>query len=124
MELRRVGGTEDEGIDGNGTAPLSPILTITVAVQAKRYEPSRTVRRETVALLQSDAIAVGAERGILVTTGRFSEPARKAALGRNPTIDLVDGQKLVEICLAEAIGVVTTPRVGFGWFGQFEEPAS
>lgn len=46
MELTRVGGSGDEGIDGIGLAPLSPVLSSRVAVQAKRYEPS-TTRSET-----------------------------------------------------------------------------
>ncbi len=120
MELERVGGSGDEGIDGIGTAPLTGVLTTTVAVQAKRYEPQRTVGRETVALFQADASAVGAERGILVTTGRFSGPAVKAARGRNPTIDLVDGEKLAELCLAEGVGIEHRPTVTPGFFDRFE----
>lgn len=37
LELRRVGGSGDEGIDGIGIAPLSPVLSSRVAVQVKRY---------------------------------------------------------------------------------------
>jgi restriction system protein len=109
MELKRVGGSGDEGIDGIGKAPLSGVLSTTIAVQAKRYDPSKTVGRETVALFQSDATAAGAEHGVLATTGRFSEPARQAALGRHPTIDLVDGEKLTELCLEANIGVAQEP---------------
>ena len=121
MELKRVGGTGDEGIDGIGTAPISNVLSTTVAVQAKRYEPSRSVGGETVALFQSDAIAAGAEHGVLVTTGRFSEPARHAALGRHPTIDLIDGEKLSYPCLQEEIGIAHTPTVREFFFDRFED---
>lgn len=120
MELKRVGGTGDEGVDGIGTAPITSVLSTTVAVQAKRYEPSKTVGRETVALFQSDATAAGAEHGVLVTTGRFSEPARRAALGRHPTIDLIDGEKLTDLCLAEAIGISISPVVNASFFDRFE----
>ena len=121
MELRRQGGPGDEGIDGIGTAPLTDVLTTTVAVQAKRYEPSRTVGREVVALFQSDAAAAGAEHGVLVTTGRFSEPARNAALGRTPTIDLIDGDRLAELCLQQEAGIALTPTVSSAWFERFED---
>lgn len=121
MELKRVGGSGDEGIDGIGKAPLSGVLSTTIAVQAKRYDPSKTVGRETVALFQSDATAAGAEHGVLVTTGRFSEPARQAALGRHPTIDLVDGEKLTELCLEANIGVALSPVVNEGFFDRFED---
>ena len=120
MELKRIGGTGDEGIDGIGTAPLSAVLSTTVAVQAKRYQPSKTVGRETVALFQSDAVAAGAEHGVLVTTGRFSEPARQAAVGRNPTIDLIDGEKLTDLCLEAEIGVSVRPVINADFFDRFE----
>jgi restriction endonuclease Mrr len=45
MEFTRVGGTGDEGIDGIGLAPISPVLYSRVAVQAKRYDPASTLRR-------------------------------------------------------------------------------
>jgi restriction system protein len=121
MELKRVGGSGDEGVDGIGKAPLSGVLSTTIAVQAKRYEPSRTVGREAVALFQSDATAAGAEHGVLVTTGRFSEPARQAALSRHPTIDLVDGEKLTELCIEANIGVALSPVVNEGFFDRFED---
>lgn len=120
MELKRVGGSGDEGVDGIGKAPLSGVLSTTIAVQAKRYDPSKTVGRETVALFQSDATAAGAEHGVLVTTGRFSEPARRAALSRHPTIDLVDGEKLTDLCLESNIGVAHSPVVNEDFFDRFE----
>lgn len=88
---------------------------------AKRCEPSKTVGRETVALFQSDATAAGAEHGVLVTTGRFSEPARQAALSRHPTIDLIDGEKLTELCLDGSIGISLSPMVNEGFFDRFED---
>ncbi len=120
MQLQRVGGSGDEGIDGLGTAPIGPVLTRTIAVQAKRYEPSATIGREVVALFQGDAIAAGAEHGILVTTGRFSEPARRAALSRHPTIDLVDGEKLAGLCLDVEVGIQQRPVVLESFFDRFE----
>jgi restriction system protein len=121
MELRRKGGSGDEGIDGIGTAPIGSVLTTTIAVQAKRYEPSATVGRETVALFQSDATAAGAEHGILVTTARFSKPAREAALNRHPTIDLVDGERLTDLCLDAGVGVSLKPVVTRDFFDRFED---
>ena len=58
---------------------------------------------------------------MLVTTGRFSEPARQAALGRHPTIDLVDGEKLTELCLDGNIGISLSPVVNEGFFDRFED---
>lgn len=61
LELEHVWGSGDLGLDGIGTAPLSPVLSATVAVQVKRYEPSKAIGRDIVALFQRDAAAAGAE---------------------------------------------------------------
>lgn len=124
LSLRRVGGSGDEGIDGIGTAPLSDVLSVTVAVQAKRYDPSsdkkKTISRDAVALFQRDASAAGAERAVLVTLVSFTEPARKAATTATPTVDLIDGDRLCELALAQGVGITMEPRVNEGWFDRFD----
>lgn len=121
LELERVGGTGDEGIDGIGTAPISPVLSSRVAVQVKRYDPDgRSIGREVVALFQRDAQTKGAERAILVTLGKFSEPARKAANATTPTVDLIDGEKLTDLILEQEVGVHMAPQVNEAWFGRFD----
>ena len=120
LELERVGGSGDEGIDGIGTAPLSAVLSSRVAVQVKRYDPNgRAVGRETVALFQRDAQTKGAERAILVTLGKFSEPARKAAITTSPTVDLIDGERLAALVKEQGLGVKTVMRVDPDWFNRF-----
>ncbi len=121
LELERVGGSGDEGIDGIGTAPLSPVLSTRVAVQVKRYAPNgKPVGRETVALFQRDAQTKGAERAILVTLGKFTEPARKAAIVASPTVDLIDGDRLAELVREQKLGVRSVTRVDPAWFDRFD----
>lgn len=120
MELKRTGGVGDKGIDLIGTAPISPVLTVTVAVQAKRYAPSVSVGRAEVALFQADASARGAEYGILVTTSRFTRSARETAQDRRPTITLIDGERLADLCLEEEVGIVIRPVVDPDFFDRFE----
>lgn len=123
LELTRIGGTGDEGIDGIGTAPLSPVLSSRVAIQVKRYEPNgNPIGRETVALFQRDAQTKGAERAILVTLSRFTAPARKAATDATPTVDLINGDRLAELVrdIGEA-GVDLQPTVDETWFDQFDQ---
>jgi restriction system protein len=120
LELTRVGGTGDEGIDGIGTAPLSGVLTATVAVQAKRFDPAgHPVGRDQVALFQRDAAAKGAERAVFITLARFTEAARRAARQATPTVDLIDGERLCELMLENQIGVVL--GVDEDWFTRFEQ---
>jgi restriction system protein len=120
LELTRVGGTGDEGVDGIGIAPISPVLSSRVAVQAKRYDPTSTIGREVVALFQRDASAAGAERAVLVTLGRFSEPARRAATAATPTVDLVDGERLCELVREKEIGLRIVPQVQEEFFDRFD----
>ncbi len=121
LQLERVGGSGDEGIDGIGTAPISPVLSSRVAVQVKRYDPNgKSVGRETVALFQRDAQTKGAERAILVTLGRFSEPARRAATVTSPTVDLIDGERLADLVKEQRLGVRHVVKVEPDWFNRFD----
>lgn len=120
LELERVGGSGDEGIDGIGTAPISPVLSSRVAVQVKRFNPDgRAIGREVVALFQRDAQTKGAERAILVTLGKFSQPARQAAILTSPTVDLIDGERLAELIKDRKLGVRMVTKVDEDWFNRF-----
>jgi len=120
LELTRVGGSGDQGIDGIGIAPISPVLSSRVAVQAKRYDPTKAIGREIVALFQRDAAAAGAERAVLVTLGRYTEAARQASIATTPTVDLIDGEKLCELVREKEIGLRIVPQVQEDWFDRFE----
>lgn len=122
LQLQHTGASGDEGVDAIGTAPLSPVLSSRVAVQVKRYAPEgKPIGRETVALFQRDAQTKGAERAIIVTLSRFTEPARKAATSTTPTVDLINGDRLAELVRADGdSGVKLRPTVDTGWFDKFE----
>lgn len=122
LELTHIGGSGDEGIDGIGTAPLSPVLSSRVAVQVKRYAPNgNPIGRDTVALFQRDAQTKGAERAILVTLSRFTDPARKAANSATPTVDLISGDRLADLIRDDgASGVSLQPTVNESWFDKFD----
>jgi restriction system protein len=120
LELTRVGGSGDQGIDGIGIAPISPVLSSRVAVQAKRYDPTKAIGREVVALFQRDAAAAGAERAVLVTLGRYTESARSASIATTPTVDLIDGEKLCDLVRQKEIGIRIVPQVQEEWFDRFE----
>ena len=122
MELDHVGGPGDGGVDGIGTAPVGDVLSGTVAVQAKRYNPATSVGRADVALFQRDARASGAERAVLVTLGSFSRGARQAPREETPTVELVDGARLCDLIAAigAQAGVQVTYRTIPGFFDRFE----
>jgi restriction system protein len=120
LELTRVGGTGDEGIHGIGIAPISPVFSSRVAVQVKRYDPTSTISWDTVALFQRDAAAKGAERAVMVTLGRYSEPTRQAAITTTPTVDLIDGQKLCDLVREKGIGIRIVPEAQESFFDHFD----
>ena len=64
-----------------------------VAVQCKRHAPGIAVGSREVQQLLGSITHVGAERGILVTTSRFSAPA--IDLAEQHGIKLIDGENLV-----------------------------
>lgn len=121
LHLQQTGGSGDEGVDAIGTAPISSVLSSRVAVQVKRYAPDKPIGRETVALFQRDAQTKGAERAIIVTLSRFTEPARKAATASIPTVDLISGDRLAELIRADGeSGVKLRPTVDLRWFDKFD----
>ena len=124
MELKHVGGPGDGGLDGIGTAPVGDLLSVTVAVQAKRYDPAKSVGRDVVALFQRDAQARGAERAVLVTLGTFTSGANAASQEAIPTVELIDGARLCDLIAAkgEQAGVQVTYRATPGFLDRFEAP--
>ena len=121
LHLQQTGGSGDEGVDAIGTAPISSVLSSRVAVQVKRYAPDKPIGRETVALFQRDAQTKGAERALIVTLSRFTEPARKAATASIPTVDLISGDRLAELIRADGeSGVKLRPTVDPRWFDKFD----
>ena len=122
LELEHTGGTGDEGIDGIGIAPISPVLSAKVAVQVKRYNPksSAGIGRKEVALFQRDAEVAGAERAIMVTLGRYTSAARDAAAATTPMVDLIDGKKLCDLVRDREIGIRIVPQVVSEFFDRFE----
>jgi restriction system protein len=95
--------SRDGGIDGYGLLRLSPFVSMRVAFQAKRYKD--VVSRSAVGEFRN-AMLGRAEKGVFITTGRFTTDAQSEATrdGVIP-IELVDGERLVELFQDAKIGV-------------------
>jgi len=116
-----TGSSHDGGIDGYGTLELNPFVSIKVLFQCKRYKG--TVSRAQVGDFRNAMIG-RAEKGIILTTGTFSEDAkREASRDGAPPIELIDGKKLIELFEAVQLGV--KPRtifdVDFKFFENYIE---
>ena len=100
-----TGKSGDGGIDGQGVLRIN-LISFRVVFQAKRYKGS--VGSETVRLLQA-ATQGRADKGLVITTGRFTADARKEATRDGaPAIDLIDGDDLCELLKELRIGVKVT----------------
>lgn len=93
----------DGGIDGYGVLQLNPFVSFKVIFQCKRYVG--TVSRAQVGDLRNAMIG-RADKGIMITTGVFSEDAKREASREGaPPIELIDGNQLVEMLKKEEVGV-------------------
>lgn len=90
-----TGGPKDEGIDGLGILQVNPFVSFKVLFQCKRYKGS--VSRAQVGDFRN-AMLGRADKGIIMTTGTFTADARREAdRDGAPPVELVDGEKLVEM---------------------------
>ena len=111
---------KDHGIDGYGTLRVNEFITFRVIFQCKRYSTSPVSRSE-VGDFRSAMIG-RADKGIIFTTGRFSEDAKREANREGaPAIELFDGEKLVDLLERYQIGIipVTTFEVDEPFFAKF-----
>jgi restriction system protein len=115
-----TGQSGDGGIDGNGTLQINPLLSFKVLFQCKRY-------KETVAPTHvrdfRGAMAGRADKGIILTTGTFSAEARREASRDGvPPIELIDGEKLVDLLERLELGLkpITTYELDPNFFNEFK----
>lgn len=95
--------SRDGGIDGYGTLELNPFVSMKVLFQCKRYQGA--VSRAQIGDFRNAMIG-RADKGIILTTGTFSEDAkREASRDGAPPIELIDGKKLVELFEKAELGV-------------------
>ena len=98
-----TGQSHDGGIDGYGTLEMNPFVSFKVLFQCKRYKG--TVTRAQVGDFRNAMIG-RAEKGIIMTTGIFSTEAMKEANRDGaPQVELVNGEKLVEMFKKVELGV-------------------
>lgn len=114
-----TGGSHDGGIDGYGTLEMNPFVSFKVLFQAKRYKGS--VSRAQVGDFRNAMIG-RAEKGIILTTGTFTNEAIKEANRDGaPQIELVDGEKLITMFEKVELGLIpkTIYEIDFNYFKRF-----
>lgn len=116
-----TGRSRDGGIDGIGVLKVNAFVAFKVLFQCKRYAGvvGSSVVRDFRGAMQGRA-----DKGIILTTGSFSSDALKEAVRDGvPPIELVDGEKLVELFESLELGLIprTTYDVDPSFFAQFEQ---
>jgi restriction system protein len=113
-----TGRSGDGGIDGHGVLQLNPFVSFRVLFQCKRYAGS--VSASQVRDFRG-AMMGRADKGIILTTGTFTAEARKEALRDGvPPIELVDGEKLLD--MFEQLEIGLRPRKTYDVDDAFFEP--
>ena len=117
-----TGKSGDGGIDGVGTLQINPLVSFRVLFQCKRYANANAVTPSQVRDFRG-AMSGRADKGIIITTGTFTSEARKEASRDGvPPIELIDGEKLVDMLEKLELGLksVTTYEIEHGFFKDFE----
>jgi restriction system protein len=121
QQVSVTGRSGDSGIDGEGILEVNAFVTFRVLFQCKRYRGSvgaPVIRDFRGAMLGR------AEKGIIITTGTFTLDARREARRDGaPGIELVDGQKLVEMFEKLELGLIpkSTFDVDEKFFDEFRD---
>jgi restriction system protein len=114
-----TGKSHDGGIDGTGLLRLNPFVKMNVLFQCKKVR--NAVSRSQVGDFRN-AVMGRADKGIFITTGWFSSDAEKEANREGVIpIELVDGERLVELFEAKQLGLRRTEvfEVDHSFFDQF-----
>ena len=107
-EVEVTARTSDGGIDGDGILRLG-LISFTVVFQAKRY---KTNVGASVVRDFRGAMVGRADKGLIITTARFTRDARQEATRDGaPPIDLINGDDLVDRMKEVGLGVKVTERI-------------
>jgi len=119
-----TGGTGDGGIDGYGTLKVNPFVSFRIAFQCKKYKESSPVDAAKVREFRG-SFGGSADKGIFLTTSRFTEAAQKEATkDGKPPVELIDGDDLIALLEQLEIGLknkrtITTFDIDEDFFSRF-----
>lgn len=120
QNVQVIGKSGDNGIDGIGLLEINDLVSFKVLFQCKRYKES--VGPGQVRDFRG-AMQGRADKGIILTTGRFTKEARNEAIRDGvPPIELVDGEKLVELFEKFELGLKpkTVYDIDLSFFEEFK----
>jgi restriction system protein len=115
-DLQHVGRSGDGGIDG--IISLDRLGLEKVYVQAKKWQ--NQVGSPQIQGFMGALQLQGASKGVLITSGAISGPARDAAKQARGTVVLIDGNRLAQLMIEHDVGVsnevVKVPKIDMDYF--------
>ena len=101
LEAQVIPTISDKGADVVATFRVAGAIEQKVAVQAKHYQPNPPVGKAAVQQVISGIEAEGADLGMVVTCGTFSDEASELAMSyhdeKGIKIELVDGEQFAKL---------------------------
>jgi restriction system protein len=119
QEVTVTGRSGDGGIDGIGVLQVNPLVSFKVLFQCKKYTGSVTPSE--VRDFRG-AMTGRADKAIIITTGSFTAEAKREAVRDGaPSIELVDGDRLVDMLESLQLGLtrVQTFELNSSFFDDF-----
>lgn len=101
--VERTSASGDAGVDG--IISQDPLGLDRIYVQAKRYAEDRSVDRPRIHEFAGALLGKQGDRGVYITTSRFTSGAREEAERINARIELIDGSRLAELLVQYGVGV-------------------
>lgn len=101
--VERTSASGDAGIDG--IISQDPLGLDRIYVQAKRYAEDRAVDRPRIHEFAGALLGKQGDRGVFITTSRFTNGAYQEAERINARIELIDGARLAELLVRYGVGV-------------------
>lgn len=99
----RTSASGDAGVDG--IISQDPLGLDRIYMQAKRYGEDRTIDRPKIHEFAGALLGKQGDRGVFITTSRFSAGAIQEAERINARIELIDGRRLAELLVSYGVGV-------------------
>lgn len=101
--VERTSATGDAGVDG--IISQDPLGLDRIYVQAKRYAEERAIDRPRIHEFAGALLGRQGDRGVFITTSRFTKGAQDEAQRINARIELIDGERLAQLLVQYGVGV-------------------
>jgi len=107
--IEQTSASGDAGVDG--IISQDPLGLDRIYIQAKRYAEDKPIERPRIHEFAGALLGKQGDRGVFITTSRFTTGARQEAERINARIELIDGERLARLLVAYGVGVQTDQTV-------------